>query len=116
MDIDYDAETWFGNPTPDEMMRQQLSLVETENDLLRAEVERYRANQAKLIRMLSETTDERDMARREADGCSKKLSDMYVDNARLSNELRGVRLQIERAQCAARPYPFTHPAAGSDAR
>lgn len=87
MDIDYDAEAWFGNPAPNEMLRQQLSLVETENDLLRAEVERYRVNQAKLITMLRLATDERDILRRDVSDQSKKLSDMYVERAQLQNEL-----------------------------
>ncbi|MCQ9422731.1 hypothetical protein NRB16_04185 [Pseudomonas sp. LJDD11] len=81
MDIDFEAEAWFGNPAPEETLRQQLSLVETENDLLRGEVERYRLNQAKLIRMLSDASDERDMFRREAESSSRKLSEMYVERA-----------------------------------
>lgn len=81
MDIDFEAEAWVGNPASDEMLRQQLSLVETENDLLRAELERYRVNQAKLIRMLSTAHDERDSFRREAEGSSRKLSEMYAERA-----------------------------------
>ncbi|MCO8167884.1 hypothetical protein NJC40_08840 [Pseudomonas sp. 21LCFQ02] len=87
MDIDFEAEAWFGNPAPEEMLRQQLSLIETENDLLRAEVERYRANQAKLITMLRLATYERDTLRRDVSDQSRKLSDMYVERAQLKNEL-----------------------------
>lgn len=97
MDIEFEAEAWFGNPAPGEMLRQQLSLVETENDLLRGEVERYRLNQAKLITMLGEAVDERDILRRDVALQSKKLSDMYVERAQLKNEL-----QIERDPPAAR--------------
>lgn len=81
MDIEFEAEAWFGNPAPEEMLRQQLSLVETENDLLRSDLERYRMNQAKLIRMLSDASDERDMFRRQAEGSSRKLSEMYAERA-----------------------------------
>lgn len=87
MDIDFDAEAWLGTPAPADMLRQQLSLVETENDLLRAEIERYRLNQAKLITMLRETTDERDMLRRDVSDQSRKLSEMYVERAQLKNGL-----------------------------
>lgn len=95
MDIDFDAEAWFGSPAPEEMLRQHLSLVEIENDLLRSEVERYRVNQAKLILLLSEANDERDMLRRDVESQSNKLSSMYADTANLRAQISTLALQLE---------------------
>lgn len=90
MTIDYDAENWPGNPTPEEMMRQHVHLLEEECHQLQAELDRHRANQNKLVDMHNELMIERDSLRAKLKQTEARLSDCLRENSAMGNRIAGL--------------------------
>ncbi|BAP43947.1 putative uncharacterized protein [Pseudomonas sp. StFLB209] len=102
MNIDFAAEEWLGTPTQEEMLRHHCDLIETENDLLRVDLDRYRQNQAKLIDMLSIATAERDKLRVELRQAGTTISSLHLQTSQLDNKLRSTQMMYERYELGVR--------------
>ncbi|WP_110949065.1 hypothetical protein [Pseudomonas bohemica] len=99
MTIDYDAENWPGNPTPEEIMRRYVHLLEEECHDLQTELVRHRKNQDKLIDMHNELAIERNSLRAKLKETEARLSDCLCENALMGNRIRGLescRDQLEQ--------------------
>jgi uncharacterized coiled-coil DUF342 family protein len=104
MCIDYDAENWLGNPTREEMLEHHNKLIEAENELLRQEVDRYRANQAKLIEMLSSMRTERDRLAKDLTQANSAISSLRRDTYEQSRKLASYDAIITQRESVMRSH------------
>ncbi|MCQ2994001.1 hypothetical protein NLO95_07710 [Pseudomonas syringae] len=98
MDIDYDAENWPFSPTPEEMQRQHVHLIEQECRLLQEELSRYRQNTAKLVEMHSEITAERNMLRTKLAEANTRVSECLrtaAEDWKRINSLKMIASQVD---------------------
>ncbi|MGV8917853.1 MAG: hypothetical protein ACOH2R_08650 [Pseudomonas sp.] len=83
----------LGIPTPEEMLRQHVILIENEFEELSREYQAARRNIAKLITMHAEVAIERDRLKAELERTKILLSTCYLENSRLGTELYGLRME-----------------------
>jgi len=104
MEIDYDAENWPDCPTPEEMLRQHVHLIEEENRLLQEELTRYRKNQVKLVDMHTALTAERDKLAAEVKKQAAMISKQNIDGTEVWRQIDGLKRVLHQRETVMRQH------------